>query len=693
MLNSFLKSLVNYKYNDTIEPKLRDGRFTVVNESRATFNVKGDKYHTNLFLQTDFSLTNFKPSVRTNHANVNFLGYNKKYISDSGTYDFITAVEEFSKTTMGNRMTRAEAVALSATNIYADSHEAFILNMLISWYTAKLYSDTSGKDRILKLKQSGYRDTHVGISIQGQLTENTIEYELGSPNPASLAGSTWTFRDATNFWSRPYVLRYNCGQAEQAYFYMAHVVGRSGQSQINADIQIEPANSGELLLDPVGGEHDLSYKEDAIPWDKPGILWLWIIDYVKLNRVEHAFAAAFELLSTLAAQPMPSFQESTMWNNMSIVVTLSKFSPTRARVRSNFEGEPLVADTTPHEFIINDGVHPSNSLFAGSIMNYYFWIGLQATVDNYARSISKWDEVFLAHDDELAILSGHQAHSAMISIATGKHVPTMMTESAFVSYDMTAMYGKDRIYFTEVTDDQYPTSIQLEGINPYVSGSLVIGSVVGTLATTQHLTALQEINVDEYQQVLPEDAILLANAYRLFGNDVSLAHSRTREEYATYAAVREAVINPAQILDRTRDFDRIEVVRSGARQGRHTELPTASTLRGTSGITLTITTPNLEVVAWRHPQVRAGITLAIPGKRRPVTFTVKAGETYKSVVMRPRKIPASDKADFHIAGVDINPDKPIIGARPLLQKHGATGDADTEQSAIIGQSSSVVGVE
>jgi hypothetical protein len=111
MFFELLKSLVGFRFNKTQEARYRDGRFSVLNKTRAVAVTGGEHYQTNLELSTDFSVAGFIYDVKENDMQTDFSGYNKKYITDLGVYDPVAAFEDFGKHFDSRRMTKQDPTA------------------------------------------------------------------------------------------------------------------------------------------------------------------------------------------------------------------------------------------------------------------------------------------------------------------------------------------------------------------------------------------------------------------------------------------------------------------------------------------------------------------------------------------------------------------------------------------------------
>jgi hypothetical protein len=335
----FIRSVVDFTYKRALEPRISQGQFSILNSITATVTNKIGTFHSNIDALVDFQCTGLKVRTFVTDTTTSYAGYNKKYIRDDGTYDPIPAFEEFAKNPVGRKISKEDASAIIKGMVMEDCHEPFIYNMLVSWYKAKLYKDTHAVGDLLILKQSGLSDAHVKQQYYGE-PDHTKELQMGHPNP-NKSEVTLNFRGMVNYWEYPYVLRYSTGSKEQTGFYLSHLNGREGNTGLNVDITLPGIDTSLLCLDPVGLHEYMSgsYFED-IPWTKPELLWSWIMDYVQLNRVEHAFAAAFEMLGSLSMQPINTYHEGVMWHEMETQAVFGAFRPTRGKVRTNLEGKP-----------------------------------------------------------------------------------------------------------------------------------------------------------------------------------------------------------------------------------------------------------------------------------------------------------------------------------------------------------------
>jgi hypothetical protein len=634
MFAKFLDSILNFKFNNLLEARILGGRFTLVNSTTATTRINDDPVFVNLELSSDFSLTNVNPIVTHQATHTDYSGYNSKYVNDDGSYNAEAALAEFAKTMYSGRLTRPEMLTILDSADVRDSHESYIYNLLVSWFMAKLYKDSESKNReTFTVSKQGYSDSHVTIEFNSHSTVNVETVTLGLP-VGDLGDLSIDMRTSENYWNRPYVFRYSNATPVQAAFYIYHLSGRERRTSLNVDVDVAGIDTSKLLFDPVVNRSMTLVTPDAVPWHDPDIIWSWVIDYVQLNRVEHAFAAAFETLSALAAVPMPSYQESTMWDRMQTTINFSAFSPTRARIRSNLEGVPYRTDNARYEVAMDDMAHPNSFIHSSAILNYSFYVGLYSMIDNYARSLDNWRGAFVSFVDEMAILQTVTARAAIISTVFGKDTPSCMNGSMFLSFNVAPMFGVEEIVPYKVHEKGYPQKLSIDMLHPYVSGSLLLGAVSADFDSCQHLHSLQKMELDVRGTSSPIDTIKIANMYRLFGYDVKAVHSRSGEQYPTYANFRECVVTPAYLLNLPEEYERVVITKRLQREGRSTNVQGIEALTVSRGCTMTIITPTISVVQWQQRSLLPKVTLRRLNRRKPVTFLVDANLSMYNVPAR-----------------------------------------------------------
>lgn len=634
--------------------------------SANTANLHYGQFHSVASLETcsDFQIVGTGVKTMRDSAVTNYSGYNAKYIGEQGAYNPMSAAEEFAKRSIERRYYKEEQAALMMRHTITDSHEAFILNMLISWFKACIYSTAGGSDDIVKIQSSGYKDAHVEMPHFRNKGSYQVTIELGFPKDEEELTNEVNrleMRNKENYFAKPYVFYHSASSKGQSEFYYSHLAGRTRQSELNVDINLPGVDCSQVLLDCVGGAQFVASDYDAIPWDKPETIWEWIVDYTRLNRVEHALAASLETLGSIAAMPMSSTQEGTVWNNAKLTVHVSFFSPTRARFRNVLEGDAYVESSQAHDFIIAESPSPRNFMVYSAIMNYAMWMGIYVAVDDYARTLQDWRNAFVSLNDATRVLMSPVGRAAMCSVPFGKEVPTTMNDSCWLAIELGHMAEVDTVKAYKVLEPDYPPVRRLKGVTPYVSGALLIGSCVDTFEHTAHLAAAQNIKVGYDFITEQKDAVQLANAYRLFGHEVTFQDLASRQAIKPYCNVRECVISPSAIFNTAIPDSPLKLLDSREREGRSYPLPHVLTLEN-STLSLSLSAPSIGAAEYRRASkaVRSAVRLRRP--KREMVFRVAASH---SVAFSPQfAVKQANKQDFRREESSHAPGLTSEGARP-----------------------------
>jgi len=243
--------------------------------------VGEDHYKADVKLRTDFQAAMLSKTSVTRKGHSDYSGMNRQYISEQGIFDPGMALSEFARSGLEKRVVRETTLSILTKQTQADSHEAFIYNMLITWVKAYLYNLSGDTDGILRIKRMPYTDSHIKIPIKGDIEEHMDEYELGPPIEFDDEFEiNWDLRNATNYWNRPYVLHYNGTTREQENFYLLHVLGRNINTSLHCDVGIPGLDTSLLLLDPINGRESVPGIPTISNWTQHVKFWSWIMDYV-----------------------------------------------------------------------------------------------------------------------------------------------------------------------------------------------------------------------------------------------------------------------------------------------------------------------------------------------------------------------------------------------------------------------------
>nr|UMQ74228.1 capsid protein [Helianthus annus leaf-associated totivirus 7] len=696
MASQTIQDLVNFKLSSNYVPLFKEGRFTLANSSVATLTSKQHAYQCDLSLATDFQLAGRKVRLDINPQSNDFTGYNKKYINEHGFYDPGLALSELSRYGFEKRIVKEDTYSLIQNMTQRDSHEMFLYNMLVSWLKAHLYKYEGRKDKKFTVKTSPYKDSHLTIPLDGDLHlgEHSYEIEVGPPIDIDDEDLELDFqrRRDTNYWRRPFVLHFNGGSKKQQAFYLCHVYGRTVTSALNVDIELPGLAPKEILLDVVNsGDEIIDLESD---WTNPNLIWEWITDYVALNRLHQQFAAVLEVFSAIAAQPTFPTQESTHWNSAQLVAVLGLFSPTRARIRSNLEGEQFFTSPVAGSIMITEAATPINYIMNAAVYNYYMWYGLYAIMHNTAVSRSDWTTVFGSLADALSVLVTPAMRAACVSSITGKEVHTNQTYSAGFYVDTSTM-GDDLYVRNAVrADGSRCAPIPIEALYAPVSGSLILGTLSGDLDVVQHIKAVQTLpHAEVFTQTLDHlEWLKIANAYRLFGHQCVFESEGSLTFREAWANAKHCVIEPASVHFSPTKPSRLYLNRSYAREGRSYPIMPAIELLRSGGGVLEISKPCIAPVEWQRWRKPLAVTVMTRRENRTkVQFQVGATFSAKPHTYTMQHYKQLVRKDFQVDQTEI---LPTIPEGEKTNRRGLLEDVACEEtSAAAGRMEAVVGAE
>lgn len=628
--------------------------------SAAKVRVDQMLYSSSLKLGTDFYAAGLNKEVEIAVGASDYSGINKKFISDAGLYDPGAAIEEFAKNALEKRMVKDGTIGLLEKQTNVDAHEPFIYNMLISWMDAEMYKLNNAKDKKFVLRSFAYKDTHSIWQKDGADDYIDVERILGPPRDAGVYEDVWwQRRDKNNYWDRPFVLRYNTSGAGQEEFYLAHVVGRRQATHANYSFDIEGIDTRLLLIDAVTWKYGIPATVDNVQWDNPDLLWTYITDYVSVNRLQQQFAACLELMASLAFQPGWSSLEGCYWSHAVKKVVISRFCPTRARIKSNLEGEPYVPSSLPHEMIMDYCKHPTSYMMMGAVMNYAEWLGVYAMVRAEAKAIMTTKNCYVSTTENLQVLRTPVGKAAAASIVFGQEVTSVMNESAAVYIDPSPMYYADIIQPTKILEPlKHDIGDVAKDVFAPVSGALLLGMVSEQMDELSHLTPVQNLKITQDPDLYDDRQVMrVSNMYRLFGHDVVLSRFDNGEMIKPWANSRECVLEVASTVFLKYKGKYYRMEEAEPRPGRSDNAPHLHALCVAKDPTLLIMKPAFRVTEWQKKEQPVIASLERPEKRAELKFMVRSTYSYEPQVFMARQV-AEKQESFVQAEATVAPVAP-----------------------------------
>nr|WGM49138.1 coat protein [Umbelopsis dimorpha virus 1b] len=685
MARIFIRDNIKTNLFSSRDPIFPDGRFTVVNNSTINVNHDGRQFQSGLSLTADFQSAGRKKRMARTAVQTDYSGFNKKFITDAGVYDGVLALDEFAKVGADRGLVKPETYSVLTKFPQSDSHESFIYNMLISYLKARLSQGSMDDDERLIIKTSPYNDSHSVVALDQGMDDFTYEIDLGPPVTNDLfLQATFAIRSKDNYWSKPYVLYYNGTSTKAETFYLCHALGRNVSSDLNFDMNLKGVDTRQLLIDPINGRDYATIALDDIDWTDYESMWTWILDYVQVNRLEQAFAAAFELLGALAFQPMPPTLEACQWQESILTVTLADFSPTRARVRVNLLGEPYKIDALAEEFLVSETQSPTQFLGASAICNYYMWYGLYTILQNESMDMTCWTNVYTSVSGILQNLYSPVMRAMCISVATGKEYATCMNSNCAMYIDMSPLEDSRTIQGIRDLDGSVGNTVEINYIPAPVSGAIVLGTFTDAYDTTAHLASMYKLpsTNDPYMRFETDDILRIATVYRLFGYDTTIVDTISDETQTLWAANRECLPEPSKLLferRRRRDWLIADIT---AREGRKEIIDSPQTLLSGIQSTVSIQQPTISYTAWRHrvKTLRPQALLGPRHKKKEIKFKVNAPVQMVETTLMARPISEKKKQGFISAptqGPPVMPEETRVEEESVITAQaGAEGATD-----------------
>nr|QIP68081.1 coat protein [Erysiphales associated totivirus 20] len=681
MYAKFFESIATATHFNLIKQSFKKAAMTFTTSAVADMDISGRRYTSILEMPTDFQMSVLSPAVWETCGRADVSGYNKKVIGANGRFSMVQAYNENGQRGNNVRVGREKSMEMDATLGDYDSQEAFIYNMLVSWLKALLSEDAV--DGKIKFDQKGFSDSHVKYGLGNGLGDVTLDVTLGAPAP-TLHARAIAQRDDLNYWTLPYVLKYNAVTLDQQAFYIAHVFGRERPSKLSFEFRIPSINVDALLLEPLGNDVEDETDFDQIDWTNAELMYTWIRDYVELNRCYKAFSAAMDLLGSLAFNPMPSYHEGIWWNNLLPIVHLAPFTPTRARVAATLDGEMLIDEVDSVDFFRSESLNPIAFLANSALGNYAVMMGLYMVLKNASYDYEDWTMALAAINEDTAMTRGIETRAQLISIVFGKEVTSLATDNCHMDFDFSGMDNNGlNIRNMTVLDPDYVPADKIELVVPYVSGSLFAGCINTELDGYQHLKGVSTVSIPERKTMGLRDSFTIANAYRLFGHQINIRDKRTDRHLEIWTNYREFYLPYFSFEQQYTDSDTFQIISSNQRSGRHDDILNARMLR--SGDVLTLTISRVEI---RMADYGCKSTLKCAAAKRStkkIVFTpaVKGGgrHTVKNV-KTVRALKRSDEQDFRDAGQDVAPQDPMVGDTGSKTLHASTDDPNLDVDAV-----------
>nr|QIP68062.1 coat protein [Erysiphales associated totivirus 10] len=632
-------------------------KLSLTNYSRVLLDTGKREYESQLEMSTDFVTVGLEPTHYEINVTGDVSGYNKRVLDSHGFVDLDAVITECTRSAMSTKLLPAKIHNVNATVTDCDSQEAFLYNMLVSWFKAYL---SQGRDEGFKISAKAFRDNHLVLPMANGCGDATYEIKLGVPAPTRSNRTYFTQRDETNFWERPYVVKFNARTPEQQAFYLAHVLGRESDHVLNVEFDIETIPVANTLFESIGEDLPEDVEFGQVPWNNPGLLHMWIRDYVVLNRCYVAYAAALDLLGSLAYHPMPSFHESMWWNNLDFCVRLAPFTPTRARIPNFADGEMAMEDVSIYEFFKTEAADLETFLLNSAVVNYAVWLGLYAVLENSSNGIDDWNCALRATDESTSLMQGADTRAQLSSIVFDREVISLASRNCYLDFDTEVMSDENRCFSAlKSLDGSTPCEMEVTRPVPYVSGALLMGTINLEMECFRHLRAQQQIKTTRSGLYSRDHLLQIANVYRLFGHEIRALTAVGRRPLTLWANRRELVLPYFDLASKLDDDDKLLLKHSVRRPGRADPILNAHFLQGEELLSVSISRPVLKITDYGTRHERASVLTR--RQERVVKFNPKVRNVNSSTkrVIRGKSRKSYPEQDFREAPLDPRAATPV----------------------------------
>jgi len=505
----------------------------------------------------------FKKEVKTVVGHHDVRGINKRFVrADIDTVDTVALRTFVAKAYAVKTDLRTSWTYSAEYTPPVDSHVAFILNMLISWYKAVLWQAgrATGKSRpaengvcaTVVLTRYNYADSHVIVSrLQDEAAKVQVEVDIDEPSFVDPAGDDPVDNFSFNARSperQEVVLLPSI--SESAYtWYIKHLVPRRNTTALNFDITVPGVSIANLALRTTSGNDPQYADSSALNWTDAESMWYWLASYVTENRVESHFAMAFELLSALAYRPVADTAEGFLYSTLPTVAHIPQPHYYRARFPGLLEEEPWMVPHDAHDMLLKAGADAHALLAMAGLTNYIAHIGVTATLieGHLAEPNAKLAAMFAKHA-HLHMERPVEHRAGGVFTVIGRETRTHFASGCGVVYPTDQLLSAPRWPFARKTSDDadtYGFDINEAGLSAAdrfilpASPALLYGKASEQLTALCHCRPMQVWSLDRGRdtELSVESAYSLANIYRLAGYDTAVSVVQTGDYIKPYSCL------------------------------------------------------------------------------------------------------------------------------------------------------------
>jgi hypothetical protein len=661
------------------------GGFTVAAENNVRLHAAGCMYGTSFSSAVKFTALGFDKRSVTTDTHSDISGINKRLVkpeSDQIDHEALRAlVVKMSGIKADIRTSWIDQVDSVPP---VDSHVAFILNMLISWYKALMYRTSANEDRregdantppVMVVRQYNYSDSHLTVSKgEGEGEVQDVDISLRPPNDLDPEGDdapdqfafTYAAPAKTDVLLLPHI-------SKQAYtFYVTHAGGRNKTSALNFECKLPGVEMSKLAVrNTTPGSSILYAPIEEMDWTDDGSMWYWLCEYVNVNRVENHFAVAFEILGSLCYRPVADTAEGTLYRESDTLVYVPRPSFYRARFPGLLDGEGFSIPHDSRDLVLKASGKAHQQMQLAGVINYVAHIGLVACA---AEGLAITDDPKQATGMSASInhwmWKVKESRVGAVSAVLGRDIFTVLPPETGVVYPVMEVLEAARFPFavrstdeSDVSGFDYIEGAGLKFNNLYfpASPALLYGKCSDQLMWLSTCRPMHEFTFrDGRDTILDLDtAYRLANMYRLSGCDVVLQDVQRGTEVRPFSSLDAIHLAPPSMefkarLNTTYIFEREEV----RNKDRSRVIPGFGVLADSGEAKLFYNTTSYRTEVPGRRGRRITTTYRKERELRRVTVRISQGTAVKAEVVKQR-IPVSAEVvqGFH-AETTAHPDQP-----------------------------------
>lgn len=669
-MDKFLKEVLGNHHDSFATTNIKKGIFDVRVANQFSIESNGLTREVNRSDKIGLTAVDFEKQVNIIGNHTDFSGVNKEFIGASDQLNVVGAVNAM---VVNNLIQKQAVVKFSRTldtYISADSHTAFLLNMLVSWLKATLRdinvaAGVHQHSQGLTLTRRNYKDSHITVTkYEGEAENVDINIPLHEPNNIQLSAmTTYTYNvsgDEAVSTRKHVVCLPKCSDQALRY-YAKHLLGRDRESALNFEFLIPGVALNDIAVYDTAGTGKFvppELDEEMNIYANSFLQWELIMKYTSLNRVERHLGAAFQILCDCTFRATCDVAEGFAYRLVPTQIFIPAPAYSRARMPSLLMGSPYIKPESTNIIDMYNADTPIKYLMAYGVLNYYADAGLYLAATHTTKMFPHHRAglgSMMNMVPELGNVSTQLA--AARSYSLGMAAPHMNYSTTGVMYNMTQYFEYDlpvNYVFCDKQMSKEDSAYEFDG-EVFVTGKREMQpvSLIGMYGRARddinHIRhfgpQIKHTFTQEGDYLSLDEALIVATIYRIAEHDISMLRFDSEAPFTAWAALSSPALSAKQMHPRWHKRDMYEVVGVHRRRSWRISMPeTAISLKGQS-IKMTVTNTRMFIspadrkVPTKYDTYDGVLPVTLPR----MTVKVPAGGAYIDV----KSIPAlrSDKLE------------------------------------------------